>query len=355
MPGKKPACLLSIVTLCLVFFQLELGCCVQPIAARVQSKGKSTVDPSKENLSIGLSKYKAKDVDGAIDSFLQSIYFARNYYDPDAYYWLGICYMDKKQDAKAIEAFNKHCQQSVALTPEAHVFLGEIYLRNNRLAEAEGESKLAMSQYRGPGPKAHNLLGKVKDKQNDLADAQYEFREALGDQPWHYTEAWMNYAENMMKQKAWGPAIDQFHFMLHNRVILKELEYRRVFLDIGICLLAKGDHQGAFDNWHEALNYDPQYADAHLQLGMLLDAEQHFSAAIKEYEQYVRDVGDNTGAEKIKQRIHQLEQKLAPNEIEPQAPKPSMYMRNQEESQKREETKQKEDMTPAPPLKDSGF
>src|SRR6516162_333299 len=80
--------------------------------ARVRSKGKNTVTPSEENHQIATSKYKAGDLDGAIDAFLQALYFSRNYYNPDAYYWLGVCYMEKKQDAKAIEAFKHNCEQA---------------------------------------------------------------------------------------------------------------------------------------------------------------------------------------------------------------------------------------------------
>jgi tetratricopeptide (TPR) repeat protein len=353
MLGKRLASLLLAVTAsCL---SIQLCCDWQGAEAKVRSQGKNTVSPAQANFEVGMVKYQNKDLDGAIDAFLQSIYFSRNYYDPNAYYWLGVCYMEKKEDAKAIDAFNKHCAQSVKLTPEAHVHLGNIYLRNDRLNEADQEGKLALTHYSGPASKAHNLLGKVAQKKGALDVAQEEFLQALGDQPWSYTEAWMNYAENMMKQKAWGSALDQFDFMLHNKIILKGLDYPKVFLDIGLCRLAKGDHQGAFDNWHESLNYNPQYADTHLQLGMLLDSEQHFASAIKEYEQYVRFTSDPEGVDKIKQRIHALEQKTMPNEVEPQAPKPSMYMRQQEEAQEKQESKQKGSLTPGPESKDSGF
>ena len=327
----------------------------QTALAKVSSKGKNTVDACKENFETAMRKYKEKDLDGAIDAFLQSIYFSRNYYNPQAYYWLGLCYMQKKQDGKAIDALNKHCEQAIGFTPEAHIYLAELYLRNDRLNEAEAEANLALTQYQGRGPKARNMLGKIKEKQGDLVQAQAEFLEALGDPPWRYTEAWMNYAENIMKQKQWGAAVNQFTLMLNNKIVLKGLDYETLFLDIGLCLLAKGDHQGAIDNWHECLNYNPQNTKAHLQLAMLLDAEQHFSSAMKEYREFVRLTNDTEAAEKIKERIHIIEQKLGPDESELPPPKPSMYTRQQQEQKEKEELKQKENLTPTTGPKESGF
>jgi len=327
---------------------------VQTAFAKLGSKGKNTVEPAQVNFETAMSKYKEHDIDGAIDAWLQSVYFSRNYYNPQAYFWLGVCYMEKLQDAKAIEALKKCCEQSVGPAAEAHQHLAEIYLRNDRLKDAEQEAYAALSDNRGHGPKAHNVLGLIKDKRGSLADAQYEFEEALGDQPWSYTEAWMNYAENMMKQKAWGSAIGQFNNMLNNKVVLKGLDYEKVFLDIGLCYLAKGDHQHAIDNWHESLNYNHNSAPAHLQLAMLLDLEQHYSAAIKEYREFVRFSQDQSAVARVKDRIAALEQNLKPADVEPQVPKPSAYMRKQQEEEEREEEKQMNSLA-SPSTKESGF
>ena len=137
-----------------------------------------------------------------------------------------------------------------------------------------------------------------------------EYIEALGDPPWRYTEAWMNYAENLMKQKEWGSAITQLRAMLNHDKKLVGMNPQRIYLDIGICLLAKGDHQGAMDNWHEVLNYNPDNAAAHLQLALLLDSERHTSAAVKEYKEYIRLSPDNAQIAKIKNQVLLLEQKL---------------------------------------------
>ena len=126
----------------------------------------------------------------------------------------------------------------------------------------------------------------------------------------------MNFAENLIKQKEWGYAITQLRNMLNHPKLLKGLEPERIYLDIGICLLAKGDHQGAMDNWHEVLNYNPDNAAAHLQLALLLDSERHISSALKEYKEYIRLSPDNAETVKIKNRVLLLEQNLRAEQID---------------------------------------
>ncbi len=286
--------------------------------AKVRSSGKNTVEPSKENFALGMSKYKEQDFDGAIDAFLQSIYFNRSSYNPEAYYWLGLCYQEKKLDGKAIEALKKSIEQTIGRCPQTHIHLAQLYLRNNRLDEATAEANKAWMEFQGKAPEAHNILGLIAERRGDLQGAESQFVEALGDKkPWRYTEAWMNYAEVLIKRKQWGEAIIQLRDMLNNQAPLKGINYEQVYLDIGICLLAKGDHQGAMDNWHESLNYNPDNAMAHLQLALLLDSERHVSSAIKEYKEYIRLSPDNTQMAKIKDRVLILEQNLRSAQVQP--------------------------------------
>lgn len=106
--------------------------------------------------------------------------------------------------------------------------------------------------------------------------------------------------------------------MLNHNKPLKGMDHQRIYLDIGMCLLAKGDHQGAMDNWHEVLNYNPDNAAAHLQLALLLDTERHLSAAVKEYKEYIRLAPDNAETAKIKNKVLLLEQKL--RSVSPDSP-----------------------------------
>lgn len=305
LPNKAPVFIFLSIAI------LIAGKNFQPVLAKVRSSGKNTVAPSKDNFALGMSRYKQHDLDGAIDAFLQAIYFNRSSYYPQAYYWLGLCYQDKKLDAKAIDALKRSIEQTIGAAADAHIHLAQLYLRNDRLQEAEFEASKAWADSKSLSvPEVHNLLGLIADRRGNLRSAQDQFIEALGEKPWRYTEAWMNYAENLIKQKSWGDAVVQLRDMLNNPAPLKNLDCEKIYLDIGVCLLAKGDHQGALDNWHEALNYNPDNAMAHLQLALLLDSERHISSAIKEYKEYIRLSPESNEVAKIKNRLLVLEQIL---------------------------------------------
>ena len=298
----------------------------QGLPALAKKKGKNTEVPSENNFDRGVAQFKAHDWDSAVDSFLQAIYFARNGYNPEAYFWLGKSYMAKHDDTKAIESFNKHVEQNMGSSPDAHYYLGEIYLRLGRLKEAEEEAKKAQVEYVfSKGEKAHNLHGKIFMAKGDYGNAQWEFQHALGNAPWKYTDAWQNYAETYMKQKNWPQAYKEYTAILAARNRLEDVDEQKCYLNIGLCELAKGNHQGAIDNFRQVLTLNPGNPDAHLNLGMVFDSESHLSSAITEYSEFVRCSTDPQKTQKAKERIAMLEQKLQP--ANDPVVKPSPYMR----------------------------
>lgn len=335
---------------------LPLNCLTPAFAKKKTGDNPNTEDPSVAQLNIGLERIKKGDFNGAVDSLLQSVYFARNNYAPVSYFWLGFCYGMLLQDTKAIEACKKNVEQSIGGVPETHCMLAELYMRNDRDQEAEDECKTALTEFQGPGFKAHCIYGKLLEKRGDFASAQWHYENALGDQPWTYTEAWLRMAECMMKQKNWGGAVKQLGGMIisSQKGILKGLDFQKVYLDLGICLLAKGDHQGAIDNWHKVLGLNFDNPEAHLQLAMLLDAENHMSSAIKEYREFIRVSTDQKKVAKAKERLGMLELKVAPPETASQETKMSPYMRKQVEEQEKQVQQQEEQRQQAIP-KDSGF
>ena len=253
---------------------------------------------------------------------------------------------------KAIEALKKDLEQAVGARPDTNLLLAEIYLRNNRLDEAEEECNQAFVGYQDRAYPAHNVYGKIMERKGDLGVAESHFYYALGEPPWTFTEAWMNLCENLMKQKRWGDAIGRLKEMIvaANKGDLKDVDFQKIYLDLGLSLLSKGDHQGAIDSWHKCLDYNQSNAEAHLQLGMLLDAEQHVSSAIKEYREFVRTSPDQYKVARAKERLLLLEQRLAPAEAEPRQSKLSPYMRKQVE-QEQEQLEKEELRKP----KESGF
>lgn len=310
------------------------------VADAKSERGKGHVLPSEEQYNVGIAKYKAQDYDGAVDAFRQSIYFARNEYNPTAWYWLGVTYMMKHEDTKAIEAFGKHLEQNVGPSWETHIHLGHIYLRMNRINDAEEEARRALADYAGQCPKAYNLYGLVCKARKDYDGAVGWFQQALGDRPWTYTEAWMNYADMLMWAKRWPSAIQQFTGMEKSEKTLKGLDEETLYTSRGKCLLALGDHQSALEDFHRTLSINKDNAEAHLNLGMMFDQERHISSAIKEYKEFCRTCPEVQRTSAVKQRIAMLEQMLGPAQAAPEAPAASPYMRKQAETELKEAEKQ---------------
>lgn len=322
--------------------------CPTPAFAKKTERGAGHVLPSDQQYDIGMAKFKAGDYDGAIDAFKQSVYFARNEYQPQALYWLGVSYKMKHEDTKAIEALIKHLQQSVGFSPEANVHLGELYLRNGRLDEAEDQAKAALDGNREIG---YNLWGKVLMAKEEWENASGQFLNALGEAPWTYYEAWMNYVGLLMKLKNWPNGIRQLTHMLVNEKPLKGIDYEDIYLKRGLCFIAVGDHQHALEDWHKCLSYNPKNTEAHLQLAMMFDMEKHISSAIKEYKEFARLSTEPKRVEPVKQRIQYLEQLITPKAAEPTAPPPSAYMRQQEQARRQAEQQAQSGLQPH----DSGF
>lgn len=324
MPQKIKA-LFSALTLLIVL------CACQPeVLAKFGRKGKNTATPAENHFWTGTERMRAKDYDGAIDSFLQAVYFARNGFYPEAHYWLGICYKEKGKDDKAIASLKTATDTSVEPLPDAWLAMAEVHLRNERYEEAEeaiGGARMAGAPYE----KQYYLQGLIAENQKQFQAAEAYFSSALGEKPWKWTSAWMHYAECKMKQKHWLEALREFQDLLKTDQPLKNEPLDRIYSDIGVCCLAIGDHQGALDNWHRSLDYDITNADTHINIGMMLESEKHFASAIKEYKEGLKFLSEkNPRDQRIQQlrdRVIKLEHVIKPAELSPQRTKPSPYMR----------------------------
>ena len=311
-------------------------------------KGANTAEPAEENFKEGVTRFKSKDWDGAVDSFLQCTYYSRNGYNPEGYYWLGKSYMARRDDAKALEAFKKCVSQSMKKSPQAHVYMAEILMRNDKDEDANNEAKNALADAEGPCPEAHNIIAKECAKHGAYMDAEMQFMEALGEHPWKFTDAWMSYAESKMKAKDWVGAYGLLEKMIEAKGRLENMDESLVYYDMGLCNLARGDHQGAIDHFHQSLEINPACFLCHLELAILFESEQHYSSAVKEYSEFVRTAPpDNPKVQLAKERIQMLEQKLA-TPVAPVQVAPSPYMRQQQQEQIRR-------VQQSQPPKDPGF
>lgn len=345
---------------------VDFGC-----AALAKNEQKNTTDPSNKNTKLGKQLYEKKQYDLAIDALLQATYFARNGYAPEAFYYLGLCYKEKGDDRKALVALKKHLDQAVDDAGWGHVAMIEVLTNLKEFQEAEPHCAYALRGARPDSPlfqAAKYAHGKLKEAKGDYSGAVSYYRDALGFDKWRYYDAWIALGECLMKMKNWSEAHKYLSQMLTTKETVKGLDYPRVHLDLGICLLSKGNHQGAIDHWHQCLEYDNQNKEAHLQLAMLLDAENHISSAIKEYRNFVRlndspkeQLKPDGRAQQVESRIAILEQKLsseAPAGRQSTSPYALMQEKKaeidrQRQAQEEQQRAQEEQMKTLP--KDAGF
>lgn len=307
-----------------------------PALAKVS--GKNTKDPSDKNLRLGKDLWKKKDYDGAIDALLQSIYFARNGYAPEAYYYLGLCYQAKEMDVKAVDALTHHLTQTMDKAAPGHLALAQVYTHMKAYEKANEQIALAFADSSYDQPIYSDIYlaqGQNQEAMGRPQAALDSYRQALGDyrKEWDRYDAWIRYAECLMKIKEWVKAYQTLSDMTTTKAPLVGIQYDRVHLDIGICLLTKGSHQGAIENWHKALQYEPDNKEVHLQLAMIFEAERHLSSAAKEYKEFIRCAKDSDPqrVHAAQQRIQVIEQKLSSESNTPSATSASPYMRAQEE------------------------
>ncbi|MBI5175282.1 MAG: tetratricopeptide repeat protein [Candidatus Obscuribacter sp.] len=303
-----------------------------------KTSSKNTKDPSEKNARLGKQLYEKGDYDGAIDALLQATYFARNGYAPEAFYYLGMTYKAKGQDQKALDALSRHVEQALDKAGPGHLALAQVYTRMKNYQKAREEIMKAFSatDYRDPlFRQIHLAAGVNEDTAGHYRAALDSYREALGNnkRDWDLYEAWIRYAECLMKLKEWVLAYQTLMDMTTTKNPLVGIHYDRVHLDIGLCLLTKGNHQGAIENWHRALEYEPRNREVHLQLAMLLESERHLSSALKEYKQFVASCGeeDRERVNQVERRIAVIEHKLAAESEAPAPTNPTPYMRDQEQ------------------------
>jgi tetratricopeptide (TPR) repeat protein len=306
-----------------------------------KTTNENTSGASAKNYEAGVKMFERGDFDGCIDAELQAVYFSRNGYEPKAYYQLGLGYQSKKDYQKAYDALSKSCTQAMDNANEAHLALSQVCNSMKKYDEAMKEVIKAMNGIMYDSPLYKRCLMQqaiVLDDEGHPRDAITKYAECLGTKAWSDWEPWIRLAECNMKVKEWNDAYKCLDGMLTTNRTVKGLDFERVHLDMGICALAKGNHQGAMDNWHKTLEYNPDNKEAHLQLALLLDSEKHMKSAINEYKYFLRQAGsgDDPRINQVQTRIALMEQML--HKEEPVAPvEPSPYMRNQQKEMEKQQ------------------
>jgi tetratricopeptide (TPR) repeat protein len=334
-----------------------LVCLVGASASLARSHGSATLDPADDNFKQGMAMIRKGNYEGGIDSFKQAVYFSRNQYNPPAYKYLALCYKATRNYGKAVEAFGSYFNQTTERDPDAHIEEAECYMGMGDFNKARKEVETASrdSVYGAPTARFRYAQGEIDEK---LADKSFEkegsysqaedfYDEAIQEKP-HYTEAWMGKGRCQVKQKHWNDALRTYRTILEKGPLLHP-NLEELYYNMGTCLVSHGDHQGALDHWHMALEQNPDSYDAHLAIAGILDQEHHFSSALKEYEKAIRCAPkDSPSVQMLMNRMQWIEQQIKPKEA-PVEIKPSPSMRQQAEDEAQPQ------VTQPPPGKDAGF
>jgi FimV-like protein len=319
---------------------MAAGLCFDTTAPAAIAKdkhfAKASADPSQDKIKEGLLLIREKNFDSAIDSFKQAIYFARNQYNPEAYKYLGLCYRATRQYPKAIESFNQFFSQTTEPNAEVRIDLAESYIeigdfekarRQLDTAAAEDDRSFHYRQRYATGELHERMgdAGKARDATGEWSEAAQFYQESIDDKPL-YTDGWMGLGRAQTKMGQWNAALRTYRTILDKGPMLHP-DLEQLYYNMGTCLLKRGDHQGALDHYHMALESNPDSFDSHLAIANILDSERHYGSAQKEYEAALRCVKqDDPRRMPIMRKIDFIEQSLQPKDV-PMQIKPSPAMR----------------------------
>lgn len=306
--------------------------------ARDKHFAKASADPARDKVEEGLVLIRKHDWDGAIDSFKQAIYFARNQYNPDAYKYLGLCYRATRNYQKAIDTFQKYFDQATTPSPDVHIDLAECYVETKDFDKARRELELGAAadaetqkfryRQRFAYGELHEKLGDTNPNRRaaagDYDQAAQFYKEAMEEKPL-YTDAWMALGKIEMKIGNWNDALQVYRGILDKGPLLHP-DLVELYYNMGTCLLKHGDHQGALDHYRMALEQNPDSFDAHLAIANILDSEKHLSTALEEYQAALRCADkDSPQRSPIMNKIDYIEQQLQPKDVPvPIRPSPAM-------------------------------
>lgn len=330
------------------FSLTEPGFTIVSAAFAKNKKDKGTVEPSIMHFKEGEKYLKEKDYERAADAFLQAAYFARNSYNPKAWYKVGICRKQLKEWPKAIEAFQGHLDQKDFDSPDGWIDLAECYIEIGEIDKARAAIEKGRNEADYQNKRPIYAMGKLYEKLGDPSMAINFYIDALDQKPWTYGEAWMGLARCQLKVNEPEAAARNYREMLDSLTV-KGLDLNEVHYNYGSSLSLRGNHQGAIDNWHYAIKLDPKCFNCYVALASLFDEEKHLSSAIKAYENAIRLAPKGANTKALETRMQFLQTQLQGDQGRREI-KPTPYMR--QEMDRQEQSRRAMD---PPAAKDSGF
>jgi len=189
---------------------------------------------------------------------------------PQLHYDLGMAYKMQDDAANAIPEL----EAAERLDPrqaESPYLLGVLYMQTGRYEEAARELKTALTLNPRNGD-GWATLGSVYSKLDRLPEATAALEEAIRQLP-RQPDPRLTLAGVLVKENRTAEAVEQRR---QAAVLMKQNMNRQraeVATHTGEALLKSGDLAGAAAQFNDALSYDASYAEAHLGLAKIYDAQ----------------------------------------------------------------------------------
>jgi len=206
--------------------------------------------------NLGALYRQANLTDDAIKVYERALTI--NPYIPKAYYIVGNVFLDKNEVDKAIESYKKGLQ----IEPnsyEMYTNLGVAYDKKGLYDEAIVSFKKALSINPNVS-ETHYGLATVYFRQKDYENAIKEYEVALKLNP-KFVEAWNSLGVVMSSIGNFDGVITCYK----NVTLLKPFDVE-AWNNLGIAYGTKGDFKNAIKAWEKALEIDPNYINAKLNI-----------------------------------------------------------------------------------------
>ena len=274
-------------------------------------------DSARNHLSLGLALKAIGENESAWRAVCRALEL-----DPslaDAWYQKGVMQADEQKWLEAVESFRKAVEASPGHAA-AHLALGEMWIRLGGFQQAANELE-AVLRLSSKHPGAHYGLGLVYLQEGNLATAETEFRQAFTLQP-NSVAVGESLGETLVREHKWSDAVAILnHVVAVNPDSLEAanalatalqhsgqqeqaaVEFRKArelsrlqvtFLRVqgaynqGLVSWRAGKLQDAVTAFRAAISMDPDYADAHNNLGGVLWQMNDVTGALAEFQAAVR-------------------------------------------------------------------
>jgi len=190
---------------------------------------------------------------------------------PEIWFLLAVSYHQNNQFRDAEKSYKKAISLQT-LFPDAYNNLGVLYEKNNSLAAAEESYRKAISQ-KPDYSNAHYNLGQLLQSQENIDEAIEHYLFALNSNP-EYVSALNNLA--MLYQTKGHTNKAKQYYLKALKLIPDDPE---ILNNYGYTLYRNYEYSSALDVLHTLLKKAPNFSDAYLNIGLILQATGDLDSA----------------------------------------------------------------------------